>query len=81
MSTRALLRLLLLALTLALGFACGDDESSQPADAGPSSQPDAATGMCDTFDTEHEQLLNAETTATVIHKTPTHPPVGDGPLP
>lgn len=57
---------------------CGDDEGGGAFDAGIA---DDASAACESFETEHEQLLNAPTNATVIRKTPTHPPVGDAGLP
>lgn len=72
-------------LTVQLGVvACGSDGSSA-ADTGV--RPDGGvTGdageapQCGEG-TVHQQLLNAPTSATVIQKTPTHPPVGAGGLP
>lgn len=51
----------------------------------PDQQPDAGAGggggsgeQCTTFATAHDQFLNAPTTATIIKKTPTHPPIEGG---
>jgi ABC-type glycerol-3-phosphate transport system substrate-binding protein len=66
-----------LALSFALTLAaCGGDTPSA-ADAGVS--PDAGAA-CGTGSTQ-ERLLNAPTTAQVVKKTPTHPPIGPEGLP
>ena len=64
-------RLLVWVAMLAAG--CGGDGNGT-GDAGPNAS-------CEEFATEEEELLNAETNATVVQKTPAHPPVGDGGLP
>ena len=67
------------AVVLAAAIGCGDDEvKGNVIDAGSGSDASAA---CQSFDTENERLLNAPTSATVVHKSPNHPPVGDGGLP
>jgi hypothetical protein len=80
--TRAAQRALValaLASTLAGASACGDDDTVMPADAG--ATIDGGGGACESFPTENAELLNAPTTATVIRKTPSHPPIGDAGLP
>ena len=69
----------LLALTSLGG--CGDDDGAHTIDAGPDVADATPVATCETFATENEELLNASTEATVIQKTPTHPPVGDAGLP
>lgn len=79
-------RLALVVLGLGL-VGCGDDgNNAGPNDASTHNEmgtydgPQADGGGCP-FSSPHEQLLNAPTTADTVHKTPTHPPVGDGGLP
>mgnify|MGYP002629506151 CR=1 FL=1 len=88
---------LMLAASLALvGLGGCDDDGggdqtggAAPADAGAGGEGGMGGmgGMgggddrCVDFPDEHTALLNAPTTATVIHKTPTHPPVGQEGLP
>lgn len=68
--------LALASLVLMLGAgACGSGSSA--VDAGVPGDADS----CEAFDNEHEEILNAPTNATVIRKTPAHPPVGDAGLP
>ncbi len=58
----------------AAGGAGGEPTSDAGNDAGDG-------GLCESFPTEHTQLLNAPTEAAVVRKTPTHPPVGPEGLP
>jgi hypothetical protein len=74
MTIRGWVALTSLVLLVGAG-ACGS--SSSAIDAGV--PPDADS--CEASDTEHEEILNAPTSATVIRKTPAHPPVGDAGLP
>jgi hypothetical protein len=74
------MRPIVIAALIATLTACGDDDPRRPADAAPD-PTDGAAATCEDFATEHEELLNAPTDATVIVKTPTHPPVGPDGLP
>jgi len=65
---------------LGLAFVgCGDDANDADPDAAIDMGPDMG-GACQPS-SPHEELLTAPTTAVVVPKTPTHPPVGDGGLP
>ena len=64
---------------------CGDDAKSNgdaggPVDMGMASDATPDGGGCPAS-SPYEELLNATTTADIVHKTPTHPPIGDGGLP
>ena len=67
-------RILLTGFSLLLLAGCPPPANGE-ADGG-----DAGSGACVVPDGEHAQLLNAPTNATVVHKTPAHPPL-DGGLP
>ena len=72
------------ALCLGVGGCGGGDSSGNPDGThdmgGPSDGPTADGGGC-VAETPYQALLVAPTTAAVVPKTPTHPPVGDGGLP
>lgn len=76
---RALL-LILGAALCAFCLSCDDAMSDPPVDT-PDAGPDMAVEGCGVAADAHTALLTAPTTATVIRKIPTHPPVGPEGLP
>lgn len=73
---------LLAVVTALASWACGGEEGATTGRAADAGAPDGGSAdRCTAFASEHEELLNAPTEATVIRKTPAHPPVGEGGLP
>jgi hypothetical protein len=84
-----------LAASLTLAWACGSDDSDDPGpgvDAGGQAggsggapvggeAPDPDDMACGESPDAHTAFLQAPTEATVVRKTPTHPPVGPEGLP
>lgn len=78
------MRALIWAFALLGLLACDDAENKGPSatgDAGVDAGIDAAVEGCGAPEDEHTRLLTAPTEATIIRKTPTHPPVGADGLP